>query len=71
MLDPKTGQEFKTWNYEILYNIGMPVLTKQSQVFAVNQTHVSVVDPFINQSYIEPLPESFPHGILRSKVTHI
>jgi len=65
MLNPDTGVEYDTTGYNTLRNVSMPILTKDNLVFAVNGSHVSLVDPINNDSYITKLPMENPQGVHR------
>ena len=65
MIHPDTGVKYDTSTYTTLTNIGMPVLTKDNLVFAVNNTHASLVDPINNRSFVTTLPRHYIAGVHR------
>jgi len=66
-INPHTGLEYdtRTFGRAVMDNPSAPIMTNDSGLLTVNNTHIQVFNVLYNTSMVKQLPEPLPYGALR------
>ncbi|XP_067949947.1 uncharacterized protein [Watersipora subatra] len=63
ILNADTGEEYDFSRHVTISNVSMPILVEDDLLFAVNNSHASLIDTHHNSTYVRPFPQPYQTGV--------